>query len=32
VGIAPLARRALNVRAGRLTGSHTVGRRAARHE
>jgi hypothetical protein len=33
VGIAPLARRALNSRTpGRLTGSHTVGRRAARHE
>jgi hypothetical protein len=33
VGIAPLARRALSSRApGRLTGSHTVGRRAARHE
>lgn len=31
VGIAPLARRALGVRvAGRMTGSHTVGRRAAR--
>jgi hypothetical protein len=33
VGVAPLARRALGVRsAGRMTGSHTVGRRAARHE
>jgi hypothetical protein len=33
VGIAPLARRALATRVpGRLTGSHTVGRRAARHE
>jgi hypothetical protein len=33
VGIAPLARRALTARApGRMTGSHTVGRRAARHE
>jgi hypothetical protein len=33
VGIAPLARRALNARSpGRMTGSHTVGRRAARHE
>lgn len=33
VGVAPLARRALGGRpAGRMTGSHTVGRRAARHE
>ena len=33
VGIAPLARRAIGGRlAGRMTGSHTVGRRAARHE
>ncbi|MDQ3949424.1 MAG: SprT-like domain-containing protein [Gemmatimonadota bacterium] len=33
VGIAPLARRALAARVpGRMTGSHTVGRRAARHE
>jgi hypothetical protein len=33
VGIAPLARRAVAARVpGRLTGSHTVGRRAARHE
>jgi hypothetical protein len=32
VGIAPLARRALNMRAGRMTGSQTVGRRAARQE
>lgn len=33
VGIAPLARRALAARGpGHLTGSHTVGRRAARHE
>jgi hypothetical protein len=33
VGIAPLARRALAMRVpGRMTGSHTVGRRAARHE
>jgi len=33
VGIAPMARRALSARSpGRLTGSHTVGRRAARHE
>ena len=33
VGVAPLARRALGVRAaGRMMGSHTVGRRAARHE
>ena len=32
IGIAPRARRALNVRAGRMTGSQTVGRRAARHE
>jgi SprT-like family len=33
VGIAPLARRALTSRSpGRMTGSHTVGRRAARHE
>ena len=33
VGIAPLARRALAARApGRMTGLHTVGRRAARQE
>jgi hypothetical protein len=33
VGIAPLARRALAARSpGRMTGLHTVGRRAARHE
>ena len=32
VGIAPLARRALAARAGRMAGSHTVGRRAARQE
>jgi hypothetical protein len=33
VGIAPLARRALAARTpGRMTGSHTVGRRAARQE
>jgi hypothetical protein len=33
VGIAPMARRTLAARApGRMTGSHTVGRRAARQE
>ncbi len=33
IGVAPLARRALSARTpGRMTGSHTVGRRADRHE
>jgi SprT-like family len=32
VGIAPLARRTLAARAGRMTGSHSVGRRAARQD